>query len=432
MRPLLITVAALALVASACASDDGPASSSAPATASSATEPAATQPPDTEPPATETPTTEPPDTEPPATETPTTEPPDTEPARASVESVGLGPYEVGVQTITITDVERDRPLTVDVWFPLADDSTATEGARHRYSLVEGTYYESPTAFSATPDAIAPGGPFPLVVYSHGSGGIRYLASYYTEAIASHGYIVAAPDHTGNTALERITDTADDGAVIAINRPNDIAAVIDQMTNPESLETVGFVASVDPENVAVTGHSFGGFTAYAMNSGYSNGVGEVTVDPRVDAIIPLAPATGSGGNTLLSDERLTALNAPTLVIGGTNDQTTPIDPNVTRPWDLAMSDPHYRLDLIDAQHQSFTDICDYQEFLPTLENPLPVVVDVIDAFAVEGCSPGDMPIDRAKDLTNTYAITFLESIFRGGTMFTPETYETPVDVVYFAT
>ncbi len=82
-------------------------------------------------------------------------------------------------------------------------------------------------------------------------------------------------------------------MIALNRPQDVAAVIDAMTDPADPETAGFAASVDPEQIAVTGHSFGGFTAYAMASGYTNSLGTFAADPRVDAIIPLAPATGDG-------------------------------------------------------------------------------------------------------------------------------------------
>ena len=69
--------------------------------------------------------------------------------------------------------------------------------------------------SATAADISADGPFPLVVYSHGSGGLRFIASDYTEAIASHGYIVAAPDHTGNTALERLSNTEAEFDVTAL-------------------------------------------------------------------------------------------------------------------------------------------------------------------------------------------------------------------------
>jgi predicted dienelactone hydrolase len=350
----------------------------------------------------------------------------TEAALAEFEVLPPGPYDVGVQTITITDPVRARPLTVDVWFPIADSAGLPP---QQYSLLPGVFYESPTAVAATPDVMAPDGPYPLVVYSHGSGGLRYIHSSYTEAIASYGYIVAAPDHTGNTALERLGGTETEVDVTALNRPQDVEAVIDAMTNPESTETAGFVASVDPENIAVTGHSFGGFTAYAMASGYTNSLGSFAADPRVDAIVTMAPATGDGSGRLLSDENLAAISIPALVMVGTNDQMTPATPNVDRPWELSNSSPSYRADFVAGQHQTFTDICDYQEAVPLLPNVPAIVLDTISSFAEQGCAPGDMPIDRAKDLTNTFAISFLESIFRGGTMIDPTVTAIPDDVTF---
>jgi predicted dienelactone hydrolase len=415
MRRLLLA-AALLVSAAACSSDDSGASTPTSdaattqpaATAPPATEPAATEPPPTEPPATEPPATEPSATEPATTEPPATEPPATD---ASIEftPIEAGPYQVGVTTITVNDAARNRPLTVDVWFPLAD---ATEGAAHQYTPIPGVYYESPDAISAQAASMSPDGPFPLVVYSHGSGGLRYIHSSYTEAIASHGYVVVAPDHTGNTAVDRLANAETEFDVTALNRPNDVKAVIDAMLDPALPETAGFVASVDPERIAVTGHSFGGFTTYAMVSGYTNGLGTFAPDPRVDAIIPLAPATGDG-NRLLTDADLAKVTVPALVMVGTNDQTTPVDPNVTRPWELTASSPHIRVDFIDGQHQTFTDICDYQEFVPTLPDVPQVILDTIESYGEQGCSPGDMPTDRAKELTNTFAVQFLESVFRAG-------------------
>lgn len=351
-----------------------------------------------------------------------TEPPATD-AAMEFTPIGAGPYEVGVTTITINDATRNRPLTVDVWFPLAEGVT---GEAHQYTLLPGVYYESPAAISAEAASISSDGPFPLVVYSHGSGGLRYIDSNYTEAIASHGYVVVAPDHTGNTAVDRLADTETEFEVTAFNRPNDVKAVIDAMLDPSRPETTGFVASVDPERIAVTGHSFGGFTTLAMASGYTNSIGTFAADPRVDAIIPLAPATGDGTN-LLSDADLAAITVPVLVMVGTNDQTTPVNPNVTRVWELSGSSPLIRVELVDGQHQTFTDLCDYQEFLPTLVGVPQAVFDAINDSAEEGCSPGDMPIDRAKELTNTFAVQFLESVFRNGPAIDPTT-RFPDDVI----
>lgn len=442
MRRTLAVIVGSLLVATSCASDGDSTTNQTDPPSTGATD---SQPLDSEPEATD-PAPTPPDTEAAPTDPATTEPeatePEPEPTEAPEESttttveleelalIGPGEYDVGVSTITITDAERDRPLTVDVWYPLADGTT---GEPHRYAFVTGDYYESPTAISADPASISPDGPFPLVVYSHGSGGLRYIASNYTEAIASHGYLVVAPDHTGNTAVERIAESSDDTALIALNRPQDIQFVIDAMLDPENPETAGFVAAADPERVAVTGHSFGGFTSYAVASGYDNELGAVEADPLVDAIIPLAPAVGGDDpeQQLLSDERLEMITTPALVIAATNDQTTPIEPNVRRAWELTASDPSYRLELVDAQHQTFTDLCDYIEFFPTLPEVNPLVLDTVTTMGAEGCSPGDMPIDRAQELTNTFAIAFLDSIFEGGEMIDPDQIETPDDIVYLA-
>lgn len=365
-----------------------------------------------------TPTTEAaPETVPPATDAPTT----TEPALEDLELIGPGAYDVGVQTITI-DAGSDRPLTVDVWFPLDD---AGDAPLHRYTFLPEIYYESPTAVTADAAQISADGPFPLVVYSHGSGGLRYIASDYTEAIASHGYVVAAADHTGNTAVELVLDIEGDRAANAFNRPNDVVAVIDAMTDPQSTETVGFSQSVDPEQIAVTGHSAGGYTAYAVAGGVETDLGPVEADPRVDAIITLAPSSSG-----ITDEAFAAMTVPALVMAGTADDATPIDPNVTRPWELAASAPHHRADLVDAGHQSFSIACEAQAFLPTLPTPVPPeLLELLDSYAEQGCGDGLMDIERAKALTNTFAISFLESVFRSGDMIDTETTEIPDDVLF---
>ena len=413
MRSRLLALTIVAAVAiAACGSDDD-----------TATTPSTEASPETTEAAPET-------TEAPAETTPeTTEaaPETTEATLADLETLPDGPYDVGVTTITI-NADSERPLTLDVWFPIAD---AGDTPLHQYTLIPGVYYESPDAVTATVDQIAPDGPFPLVVYSHGSGGLRYIASYYTEAIASYGYVVAAPDHTGNTAADRLLGSEAEFDVTALNRPNDVVATINAMLDPTSTETAGFVTAVDPDSIAVTGHSFGGFTALAAAGGYDNPLDSFVVDGRVDAIIPLAPATGDG-TRLMSDAGLESIQIPTLVMVGTNDSTTPVEPNVTRIWDLAKSEPLVRVELVDAEHQSFTDVCDYQTFLPTLGGAVPAaVLETIDAQAVEGCGAEAMPIERAKDLTNTFAINFLESVFRGAELISDTNTTIPDDIIFMA-
>ena len=380
--------------------------------------------------ATTTTTTEAPATTTEAPETTTTTTTTTEAPLPEVADVGLGPYPVGATTITIDDGVRDRPLTVEVWFPLA--AAGDDAAPHRYTFVTGDFFDSAFAVTATAAEAATDGPFPLVVYSHGSGGLRYIHSDYTETIASHGYVVVAPDHPGNTAIERVLESADPTEQIAYNRPLDVIAVIDAMTDPGDAEAGAYAALVDPESIAVTGHSFGGYTTYAVASGTDGNPGGVTpADDRVDALIPLAPAVGDGDAGLLDDETLGRIDLPTLIIVGTDDKTTPVDPNVETAWASSNASPHYRLELVAGEHQSFTDLCDYADALADRPDANALVVGVITEMSVEGCSPDDMPIERVKELTNTFAVTFLESVFRGGEMFTAENTALPDDVIYDA-
>ena len=44
-------------------------------------------------------------------------------------------------------------------------------------------------------------PCPLVVFSHGNSGLRRQSTFLTTHLASWGFVVAAPDHTGNTFEE---------------------------------------------------------------------------------------------------------------------------------------------------------------------------------------------------------------------------------------
>lgn len=360
------------------------------------------------------------------TEPPTTTQPPTTTAAPSeeLELLGLGEFDVGVTTVTI-DAESDRPLTVDVWFPIADGS---DRPKHEYTFLPGIFYRSPNAVTATLDEISPDGPYPLIVYSHGSGGQRFVHSNYTETLASHGHIVVSADHTGNTLIESFVGAAGDAAGSAAARPGDIDSLLDAAlgTDQDTELSRALASSLSDDPVVITGHSLGGFTSYASIAGLETETVVIPADERLGAVIALAPFATQD---VLPDEALTRVAVPQLIIVGSDDKTTPIDPNVERLWELTAGSPTYRVELEAGEHLTFTDLCDYVTFLPELGTVPEFIVTELDNRTVDACAPEDMPIARAQALTNTFALRFLREFYDGDPFIDPAVEVIPDDVVF---
>lgn len=316
----------------------------------------------------------------------------------------VGPYKVGRRTLTTTDVDRKRELTVDVWYPVAAEAT---GKPSRYSFLPTAYVDSKIALDSPPPSTD--GPFPLVVYSHGSGGVRYVASYFTELLASHGFVVYSADHTGDTATDRIVGSDTTPELNAFNRATDLPHVIDFALSENDRQDSPLAGIVDPERIGTAGHSFGGFTAIAAATGFANGEGTVEPDKRIKAVALMAPYT-----ELIDDATLGKLDVPSMIVTGTLDDTTPIAPETERPFSLASGTPRYKVDLIGGGHQSFTDVCMYTEELPKLPDVPQIVIDTINGQAVNGCAPELLDIDTAQRVSNTFLISFLETELAGTT------------------
>ena len=306
---------------------------------------------------------------------------------------GIGPWDVGYVTVEMVDPSRDdRTLPVDVWYPVdAEDAVAPPAELDLFVTTLALDHAQ-----ADPDPSA-AGRFPLVVFSHGSGGFRAQSWTLLESLASQGFVVVAPDHVGNTALDDLFGTRDPSEVIAANRPRDISFVIDEVAGWAADPTSRYGAVIDPQRIGVAGHSFGGFTALAVAGGFD----DYTADPRVDAIMPIAAAAGG-----LSDDELAAISVPTFLLSGTDDVTVPLA-NTVRAWGLISTKEAYRADVIAGGHNSFTNVCDLVGILIDAGLP-PVLLDFLIASAEEGCSPDLIDIDEAQRIQVLYATSFFRS------------------------
>ncbi|MDH4168529.1 MAG: alpha/beta fold hydrolase [Acidimicrobiia bacterium] len=307
---------------------------------------------------------------------------------------GIGPWDVGFSTVEMVDSERgDRTLPVDVWYPV--DAVDAVGPPAELDLFVTSH---PLEHALADPEPSSAGAFPLVVFSHGSGGFRAQSWTLLESLASQGFVVVAPDHVGNTALDVFFGTTDPFAVIAANRPRDISFVIDEVTSWTDDPTDRFAGVIDSERIGVAGHSFGGFTALAVASGF----GDYAADERVDAILPIAAAAGA-----LSDEELASIDVPTFLLSGTLDETVALDPNTTETWRLISSKEAYRADVIGGGHNSFTNVCDLVDILVAAGLP-PSLLAFLISSAEEGCAPELIDIDEAQRLMILYSTSFFRS------------------------
>lgn len=249
-----------------------------------------------------------------------------------------GPYPVGVTRIELRDEGRDRTLLTEVWYP------AGESARGAAPAPAASYLPPDLAFLADDATIplvavrdvplAADGPYPLIAFSHGSGGIRFQNSFQCEHLASHGYVVVAPDHQGNTFFDGSGSTAE----LQEARPQDVLYLLDEFSRFTDEPGHRFEGWVDLDRgFGITGHSFGAFTSLAAAS----------QDSRIVAALPMA----LGGP--VSD----TYAAATLLMLATVDVTIgPAGNDGVRAAFDAIPGPRFLAELVDAGHYSFSFAC----------------------------------------------------------------------------
>ena len=332
-----------------------------------------------------------------------------------------GEYAVGSTDVVLRS--DTRPLNVTIWYPAQLEEGQEESRIHRAFLtltVEGN-----SAEDATP---APSeAPYPLVIYSHGSGGSRLVNLWIAEHLASWGFIVMAVDHAGNTLIDGLTGQNDTVATYAY-RPEDLLRQIDEAEalNADSM----FAGLIDTDNIAVVGHSLGGWTTLQLGGARLNfdklreycenpledvrentcfllesaleiaaargydmppkGNWDATVDPRIQAIVTYAPYNIPSLDT-------NTVNVPAMVITGTADETTP-PVRDTYPLVESLSVPNHLATLQLAGHNIFVDECPNTNF---------VTEDVYPS-----CSDEVWDMDRAHDLAKHLTTLFLLQHLKG--------------------
>ena len=147
-------------------------------------------------------------------------------ARVDAPTFGVrGPYAVGVRDLVIEPEEGDgRSIPVTIWYPALNPDALTEDETYVLDFEEPNMPNFAIAGRALRDAEpdTSGGPYPLIVYSHGYWLFRQVSVFLTEQLASWGFVVIAGDHADNWRTIFGESQVED----YVTRPQDVSRKID--------------------------------------------------------------------------------------------------------------------------------------------------------------------------------------------------------------
>ena len=339
-----------------------------------------------------------------------------------------GEYQVGTQVIHMVDNDRSawygqessnpREIMVRVWYPAQPQEgdlkepyvynekligdMVSEGFGIPKYLMKNLRNINGNSWS---EAQPVNEKFPVIIFSHGIGGLKTQNTTQMEEMASHGYVVFSCDHAYDAGVsifpgERIifgkTAIPDDltkeekwnmRRAQLDYRAADIQFLLDEMDR-ENFLSVALKNSLDLEHIGVFGHSFGGGTSVVVAS----------VDERIDACFGLdAWFLPIPSNVLNSD-----LNKPFIHLGQVSWKEKE---NYLKLDTLAGNNSAWsvRLDVRGATHYDFTDFSQFSKL-------------------TKKYGSGMIAPPRIRKITNSAIREFFDHYLKNGPALALETYE----------
>jgi len=258
---------------------------------------------------------------------------------AALTTEAAPPSNVAYRRIDLQDAATGELFPGALWYPTRAApaplflTDSLSGCGLPAMLCRVIAFEMQVANNAPPA----GGKLGLIVISHGAGGSPINHRDLAMALASHGYVVAAPKHP------RGKDNDISGVGVWVGRPRQVSRLIDAV-----LEDAQLGSHIQRERIGVVGHSNGGYTALAVAGAKPSPAASVAHcrqhpddsrfcayggaatreatrklgdipevrDPRVRAVVLMAPNTAP-----FTDEALAQVAVPVRVYGAERDDLT---------------------------------------------------------------------------------------------------------------
>jgi len=303
------------------------------------------------------------------------------------ELAGRGDYSVGVQTIDLIHKDQidilnygkdldslyNRPLKVEVWYPAEVSDEGEEFVMYEDVLGNANSPDRPiipftfpgrASRGANPERS--GGPYPLIIVSHGYTGSRLLFTYLTENLASKGYIVVSIDHTEST----FKDAAGFNSTL-LNRSLDVLFVLNEIAQLSEKSSSFLFGIVNADLTGLIGYSMGGYGVInVVGAGYSpqaakffstisggssalnkrvigNPEYETSIDPRIKAVVAFAP--WGMQRAVWNEDGLAGIRIPSLFIAGSEDDISGYEKGTKAIFEGAVNSDRYLLTYLNARH-----------------------------------------------------------------------------------
>ena len=298
-----------------------------------------------------------------------------------------GPWAVGARTVTVGG------LTHEIWYP-ARKGSESEREKKVYDVRYALYEEERAKIS---DAKAPrqpcdcfeglpidavGGPYPVVVFFHGTAGFRTQSLSQMSHWASRGFVVVSTDHPKLWLADALRLDVAFGGDFGANS----GRLLDAIGRNDG-EVAFLEKRADLSRVGAVGHSAGGGAVARFDR------------PGVRVRIPMASGGTSASPDLVS----------TLVLGADEDGV--VQPSRQRDG-YASSPKRKRLALLaKAGHLAFSDLCETGKenggLLAIAKDSGIFVPDLLLTLGTDGCKPEQLAPEKAHEIVNAFTTAELE-------------------------